>query len=280
MTSGTQVASATLPAGALAPNGDLIANPSPGVTAQISWGGISAGGTAYLLSNVLSNVGGPPASGSSGPHQFLITFTASAPVPAYVAMSRSTQVSPGQPWPTVAIDVGNDGTVDVPNLLGSGVTSSMIVGPQPLVLRVILASQLTTNGISSTYVDFSLLPANNVTIVQNAVGCVPTNFYYDVDVGPTFLATGVMALLYPSPDLRVFVFGFTQQPTLLPPVLGQTCLLVPSPDVLLLAPTSMFVGVVVPLPAAVRPATFYVQAIGLSPTLGLATGDGFTVVAL
>ncbi len=47
---------------------------------------------------------------------------------------------------------------------------------------------------------------------------------------------GIGAVLPPSPDLRAFVFGFSQQPLLLPPVLGQTCLLLPAPDVVIVTP--------------------------------------------
>jgi len=58
--------------------------------------------------------------------------------------------------------------------------------------------------------------------------------------------------------------------------LGLPCILLPTPDILLFEPSGQFH---LPLPAIVRPLTFFAQGVTVSQ-LGLLSTDGFVVSAL
>ena len=83
-----------------------------------------------------------------------------------------------------------------------------------------------------------------------------------------------------SKDPVVAVLGLGTQPTLLPPspLSPVPCLLLPSPDLVLLMPPS---GFDLPIPPAVRPLNLYVQGVELGlATSQLSTLQGFLVQAL
>ncbi len=276
MTSGTQSVQASLPPGPLPPSGDVTAL-AGSETASVSWFTHVDDTTAFvgLYNNILGSSIVLPASGLAGPHEFLVQFAATAPAPASLELSRGSQLSPGIPWPTVDIDLGNDGSIDIPNL-GLSSTSTLSFGTQPFVLRVILASALPNNGTSATQVQLTLRPGNNLTVLQTATGCAPMSSGYGLAVAPTFVSSGVVLTLESTVDPMVLVLGLTQQPFLLPGSALAPCLVVPSLDVLLLPPP--FSATTIPLPAAVRPATFQAQGVGISAS-GLLTTDAFSIFA-
>jgi hypothetical protein len=77
----------------------------------------------------------------------------------------------------------------------------------------------------------------------------------------------------PPGTIAVIVVGFAPQPAFLGLNAGLPCLLLPSPDVLVVQPV-----VSLPLPASVRPVTLYVQGVSVT-TQGLLTTDGYQVTA-
>ncbi|MFN3242498.1 MAG: hypothetical protein ACE37K_13425 [Planctomycetota bacterium] len=91
---------------------------------------------------------------------------------------------------------------------------------------------------------------------------------------PAFPQSGVLFGVGVASGPAVAVYGLGVQPTLLPNSGAlQPCLLVPSPDLVVLIPPN---GHLLGLPAAVRPITVYVQGVVLLPT-GLGTSNGFVV---
>ncbi len=275
MTSGAQTAQATQPVGPLPWQGTLMASPSPGTAATMNWV-VYGNATAYLNTSLYSNVGGPP--GSAGPHEVVMIFTATASAPATIDITRESTITPAGPSPIVGIDFGNDGTIELPNMPAT-VSMPVTLGTTPFAVRVLLASQLPlSNGLCSTGVVLSAQPANNLVVQQTAFGCATTPYANTLPFGPAFLATGVGVVVPSSQELRVLALGLSQQPFLLPTPVALPCLIVPAPDVLFLVPTNISLGVVIPLPAAVRPVTLHAQAIGLSPA-GLVTTDAWRASA-
>jgi hypothetical protein len=275
ITAGTQTMQSSHAPGVLPGIGDVTAV-ALGQTASVSWATGQDATRAYVgfSNHIQGDVVGMPVSGSAGPHEFLVRYSANVPSLASLELSRHGQVSAGMPWPRVDIDIGNDGTIDIPNLQLA--TTSVPLGAQPFQVRVILASTLPTNGISSTHVQLILRPENNLTILQTASGCAPHGLGYGLSFEPLFPSSGIQLSLGETADLMVLVLGRTQQPVLLPSSVMSPCLLVPSLDVLLVPP--LYSVTTIPLPAAVRPVTFQAQGVGLSAS-GLLTTNAFSVAA-
>jgi hypothetical protein len=280
MTVGTQTAQSTMPAGPLALNSSIAASPLSGATASTSWYTSLVEGFA-VLNNQVNSGGAGPASGSAGPNEIVVSFTATSPVAAWIEVTRYSGLTPGQPWPTTAIDFDNNGTIEQPNL---GTTASLLVslGPTPWSIRIVLTSQLVSTGGSFTTVELRARPENHVDLFQTAVGCGPMGrpalHVENTLVGAGIAATFESVLPVPFLHPHVFVFGWGMQPVRLPPVYLPPCLLMPTLDVVLPGAATAPSVIYVPLPAAVRPVTFHLQAVGLLPA-GLATTDAFIVIA-
>ena len=280
MTVGTMTAQSTLPAGPLPLNSSIAAAPTPGAIANTSWY-TSLEGFA-VLTNQINSGAATSASGSLGPNEIVVSFTATAPVGGWLEVTRGSSLTGGQPWPVTAIDFGNDGTIELPNMQTTTTSVFASLGPTPWSVRFVLTSQLVSAGASYTTMELRMHPNTNVGVQPTALGCGPVGLP-TLRVDPTFLGTGIKAEFWsslPAPMVHphVFVFGWGVQPVVLPPISLAPCLLMPTLDVLLPGAATLPSVVNVPLPAAVRPVTFHVQAVGLLPT-GLATTDAFMVVA-
>jgi hypothetical protein len=277
MTSGAQTAQATQPAGPLPTQGNLTASPVPGAAATVNWLAYHDA-RVFLDTSITTSAGGPQGSGSAGPHEIVVTWTATAPAAATIQITRDSWITPGGPLPIVGIDFGNDGTIELPNM-PSAVAVPVTLGPTPFAVRVLLTLQLPpSNGLCSTSVVLAALPDNNMVVQQTAIGCTEPPLASTLLFGPSFVGSGVGIVVPPSLDLRVLALGLSQQPFLLPTSMALPCLVVPAPDVLILVPNVTALQVEIPLPAAVRPVTVHAQAIGLSPA-GLVTTDAWRATA-
>jgi hypothetical protein len=204
-------------------------------------------------------------------HDIVAEFAAPSPVPIVLTFTRSSNLSPGNPWPSVGIDIGNDGTIEVPNLV-SGMLASVVAGPQPVQVRILFGTQAITSGGSWAGVEIEARPDNTLNIVRNSLGCSSPWMF----VNPVFEGRGV--LVYGDPG--VAVIGLSTQPALLQPapfpaIIPWPCLLMPSPDIVLWAPSALHI----PLPASLRPLVFHVQKVYVSQSDGLWTTDGYSIDA-
>jgi hypothetical protein len=110
-----------------------------------------------------------------------------------------------------------------------------------------------------------------ITVTKTATSCLNEPGF---TVAPTFTNSGVLVTSDFLPS--VTVFGFGQNPTLLPSVPSGTCLLLPTPDVLvLMTPGQPFS---VALPAAVRPIVFHAQLAVVTPA-AILTSDAYQILA-
>jgi hypothetical protein len=214
---------------------------------------------------------------ASAEQDLLVQVSATSAAPVRVNVFPRLELSAGVPAPLLEIDVGNDGLVDWVGAYGTSELGSFVLGPQPLPIRMRLVSTLpiAPNYVylqSTAAITLLVTPDNQLGVFQNVVGC--TGIGSMEPPAPVFDGRGVDVLTNPA----VFVIGSGTQPVLfgpqspLPFLSG--CLLLPTPDVLLWAPSG---HLRLPLPAALRPATLYLQAVFIGPVF--ATSDGFLIYA-
>lgn len=263
---------ATRPSGPLGTQGQLyaslpLASQSSG---SLTWNVVPDAG-ALVTCSLTGNVS--TAQLRSGPQEFLVQFTATAVVPAFVEVYRSSSVTAGVAWPSVQLDLDNNGTIDVPDV-PSGYSNFPVpptFGVQPVFVRVILDAALQGVGESMTTLQVVVAPQNDLQIDRVALACASAPMV----VNPVFLDRGIDATIFIPPVPLVFVLGLQAQPLLLPPVGTVPCLLMPSPDILSFTAGG---GIHVPLPAALRPVTFWLQAVMMSGP-DLVTTDAYRIDA-
>lgn len=274
---GAQITQSTQPPGTLPAQGGVTAalGAFPYLaSAQANWfRHDEASRSQVVLGNWLQVDPSASAVATIWAHEFVAEFNAPSPVPVTLNITRNSNQIAGSPWPSIGIDVGNDGTIEVPNLSTSGpFRVASRVGPQPLQVRVLFGGQALLAGYSSHIVGIEALPDNALGIVRNSLSCGPAFMYTE----PVFAGRGVMVVSDPG----VVVIGLSTQPLLLQPapfpsVIPWPCLLMPSPDIVLWSPG----GLHIPLPASMRPVQFHVQVVFVSQGYGLWTTDGFTIDA-
>lgn len=214
---------------------------------------------------------------ASADQDLLVQLSATSAAPVRVNVFPRLELSAGVPAPLLEIDVGNDGLVDWFGSYGTSDLGSFVLGPQPLPIRMRLVSTLPIAPASfylhsTAGLTLLVTPDNQLGVVQNVVGCAGLGSMEPP--APVFDGRGVDVLTGPA----VFVVGFGTQPVLFGPQsplpFFSGCLLLPSPDVLLWEPSG---HLRLPLPAALRPATLYLQAVFVGPVF--ATSDGFVIYA-
>src|SRR5262245_2360064 len=188
-----------------------------------------------------------------GPIDVLLVFQAATATPVRLSVAFDDLMSsPGTAVPMATVDVGNDGIVDFINGVPSGFLPPLVVGPQPLNLRVHLHCTGLQPGHAWATLGITLEPDNLVGVSSVAIGCAGGLAGFGVT--PTFIDQGIRVgavnLSPTPPQLPIFVvFGFNVQPLLLPTFGTAPCLFVPTPDVIVpLAGQTIDIG----LPAAVR----------------------------
>lgn len=200
----------------------------------------------------------------------------SQPTLGYVAfrLSTSTNNTPGAVT-QASIDIGADGTAEVDSA-NPVRTIGLQIGPVPTPVLIHVAA--STTGTAQAWVDawLQIIPPLQTVATRVHASCQPGSFI--ASVAPTNDVLGLWHSTcqygcYPS----LLVAGFSAQSQLLQP--DPFCsLLIPSPDVVLLAPpTSTQVTWVVPVPAAVRPFVLWAQAVQLQGSF-LRTSDAWLVV--
>jgi hypothetical protein len=176
--------------------------------------------------------------------------------------------------PTVQLDFDNDGVIDVP-IVGTNTTYAVTVGPQPKQVRIVVDAQLSAQVSLGDILALILTPDNGLAIAEPVASCDAGQPPPPQMLQPSFDDRGIDLFLYSLPGQpSVLVFGFSPQPILLSMLGPLPCILLPSPDVVLLG-TGLFL---LPLPASVRPVTFYVQGVTLAPS-GITTTTGYAVQA-
>ncbi|MBL8756601.1 MAG: hypothetical protein JNK15_25120 [Planctomycetes bacterium] len=266
---GTAVQTLALPVAAVAGTDSRAVNAAGGY-AYHHWSVAGLANPADGVRLVAATTG--TASVASGTYRVDI----SQPTAGYVAfrLSSSTNNTPGAAT-LVSIDVGADGIAEVDNANPVRVIG-LQVGPVPT--PVLIRVDASATGTAQGWVDawLQIVPPLQTVATKVHTSCQAGSFF------ATLSATNDVLGLWHStcqfgchPSL--LVAGFSAQSQLLQP--DPFCsLLVPSPDVVLLAPLgSTQVTWVVPVPAAVRPFVLWAQAVQLQGSY-LRTSDAWLVV--
>lgn len=265
------------PSGSLPSNGVVTAWNGL-VASNIAWGVSGAGGTQTAMLRHLLDAQLTPASTLTATSEIVVTFTATGSAPAYLDFHGSWSGIGNIQMPLVSVDIGNDGTFELFNYLATMTSFPVAVpplGPGGLAVRVVMSSQLNGPAVLATNFDVAVVPVNNLAIHQTAVAC-SVGALEMLPPQPAFANLGVDVTAWSvGSTLGLFVIGFSQQPVLLPPFAGLTCVLIPTPDIVLWQPSNVLH---IPLPAAARPLAFDVQGVAVTAT-GLAVSNGYRVAA-
>jgi hypothetical protein len=266
----------TRPAGPLSPSGGAVAQVistiGESASMQLNWQTLPPGQLERLgfRCNFLGWAYGvtSPASAAMDPFELLVHVSAPAARRVMIAGSVAGGASPGTPAPQLELDLFDDGLVEWSTLVSGGPVS-VLVGPTPVAIRIRGAASLPSNGLSQAEGIIEITPDNHVDILQLVQGCVGLLRFEQA-----FAHDGVR-LSVPAGYLCVGVFGLGVQPLVLPAYAGLPCLLLPSPDVLVVIPAN---GYDLPIPAPVRPLVFFAQAVWID-VQGLATTPGYRASA-
>jgi hypothetical protein len=271
VTVGTQVSSQTVPAGPVANFGFIGVNPATLLgSASLAWTGSATPTLAVMTMTFATHLNGAT-SARIGPGEFLVTFTGNSPTPmpvryeAIAAYSGTTAVQ-------IAVDTGNDGTIDWQFGAGPFAGSVANLAAQPLPLRVVFDNQTLAAGSSLVTLSLRVLPDQGIHVVPMPVNCGLFNNPYSVEA---LFDTTFADLQIRASTTAWHVLGLQAQPLLLPPSLTLTpvpCLVIPRPDVVLRTGT-----IFLAIPAAVRPIVLYTQLLDFTP--GLRVSDAFQVAA-
>jgi hypothetical protein len=202
----------------------------------------------------------------------LVTFATSDPTAAVLdlAVTRTT-------GSIASIDVGNDGTVELPSPAGSSAQLALPVrfGPAPLLVRTSTSGLSSENAAETITVDVALRERLTTVLTRYLAGCGPTIAIAPADTQTVHVDVGGM----PPAALAFAVIGVGRASTLLPfggCLLGLTT---EWPLRVQLDPTGAG-GLDVAVPRAVTGVTLNVQAVGLdfvsSPNV-VATTDAIAV---
>ena len=199
---------------------------------------------------------------------------AASPRSVDLQIQRYDSISAGQPWSTLSIDVDDDGTIDY--VLGAGMAFTLAglqVDVGPRVLRVIMGSTAIGPGQAAVGLMVRVVPDNDLVVLPEALGCPFPGTMFPPE--PVFVDQGFDLEFTPG----LLVVGAAVAPTVWTPAsvlpFASTCLLLPSPDIVLWVPSGFLH---VPIPAALRPLELHVQAVCPGPT-GFTTTDAFVIHA-
>jgi hypothetical protein len=224
---------------------------------------------------VQSQVG---ASASTIQSDLQVILQAPAPRAVVLSMLPTLLLTAGATAPSMQLDLGNDGTFDI-DLTTPNFTLPLVIGPLGYVINCRMQADIASVGGNEVVAHASMrfeLRANNDLQVSPLIGGCGSG---SIDVGDSLANYGVHVGGW-SVDLPLAVLGLGTQPTLLPPspLSPVPCLLLPSPDLVLLLPPT---GFDLPIPPSVRPINLYVQGVGLElNTAQLSTLQGYLVQAL
>ncbi|MBL8728275.1 MAG: hypothetical protein JNM25_07595 [Planctomycetes bacterium] len=273
--------STTVPIGAPFGLASASVSPTPGAvaTAAVAWDVLdSPSPQTYAYGNIVQSLNSGSVGGifglQAGPHEFVFEVTSPVPVRGALQVGWTVATAAGATVPYASIDYGADGSVEYPDL-GTFTAvpdlTGLVFSTTPTRVRVLVWSVLNTSGWSNCSLSVRAVPDNDLIVTTSAIGC----WTLPLSAEPTFLDRGVVFQTLQTSVPQVLVLGLSQQPLLLPPYFGQTCLLLPALDIVTWNPLEQYL---IGLPAAVRPVAFDAQAVAVTAT-GFVTTNALHVFA-
>lgn len=257
---GPASASSTHPAGALGLPIDGVGAVLPGPASSWSAGFGSWVHASQLGMEARFDLGcvlpaGVATQGSIAPCELLLSLSLPSAQLVNLQLAKSVTGPAGAAIPELKLDLNDDGVFEFTEQYPSDeLELQIVIGPVPLVVRVRLAASSTTGG--NLVASLSLAASPALTEAVPAFGqCTQVDFgAYGRFDGAAQIDQYLM-----GSGWSVVVLGLTAQPLLLGSTAAAPCLLLPSPDVLLFEPFG--VSLILPIPAAARPFTFWTQAV-------------------
>lgn len=273
----TSTQTLTLPSGPLSPSGSVHAHTSPSAPtphALLAWNSFAnATQMGFVGSLQCSADGAGVGQASVVPGQILVELVAPVSTPVTIEMSRTLQLTAGAPAPLLRIDVDDDGYFECTEFTPNSFTPRTL-SPTPLRIRVILSGAVVAPAAIVAELQVLVRPDNHTTPTFVIGGCEPGS----CTVAPTFDGNLSVRVDTAPQQLAVAVFGLGLQPMVLPAGTAMPCILLPTADHLLLVPGGT--AIVLAIPPAARPITFWTQAVVVSTPFRLGTTDGYAVSAL
>lgn len=233
-----------------------------------------------------SLVNGTPSSTTIPLHEVVVELTATAPRDVTLTYSFSSASNTGSVL--FEVDMGDTGTFSP---AANGLTLQRTLDTQPYRIRI-RAQSFTPGSATQQFAtsigsfDLEVTPDNNLAITQAVAGCGT-----EATVGPVFTSTGIGIRAQnnnvPFNAPMVAVLGLQAQPAVLPNLSPSQlpCLLYPQPDALIafaptpIGSTSTTSGYSLPIPAAVRPFSFFAQVVRVAGPTDLRTSDAYLINA-
>jgi hypothetical protein len=206
----------------------------------------------------------------------------SQPIAGYVSLRFVAYVFGAIPGAQVTIDVGANGTIDC-DLQNPVTTLGLVIGPTPLPILVrARASSISNVDDQIAGAAITVLPPLGTETQVFASNC-PTKPDFGIALSPS---NDTLFLTHQPCNCiaQLLVFGFDATPLVLTPFAPTCSLLLPRPDIVLIAaPSSAVVTFTVPIPASVRPFSVWAQAVALDASGGVAapllkTSDAYWIV--
>ncbi|MBL8751151.1 MAG: hypothetical protein JNK78_18480 [Planctomycetes bacterium] len=242
-------------------------NASARITANVTQ--LAIGCTASIEHRLDVATAAVPASSASATADVLLQFAATTNESVVLQISSTLAATGGAPAPTLQVDVDDDGSIDWQS--GPATPSfavPRVLGPTPTFVRVRTASSLAISGSVVSSVTVAVAPEHPTQIDVVLFGCsVPYHLYSFRTFGGG-VEFGTFGLPPTGPVLLVFGLGVF--PFVLPSAAPSPCVVLPTLDIVALIPSPL--GYSLPLPPAVRPVTFWAQAVPLTPAGFEATG--------
>jgi hypothetical protein len=275
---GSQLQTTTLPSGPLANAGTLeavVATATDIARVSVDWGiqSWSTGMQANFGHSVYAP-GPSPASASVTSSDYLLLLSNPTPIDVELRLSRLIAALSGPPLQSLQVDVGNDGSIELSESSNTNtVVMTLVLGPVPTPVR--FRNQVSSTMSLFTQITVDVTPTSRIFIVPAILGCNVGHqqvAFPNFDNGLELRTVGPLLASQPT----VGILGLGVQPIVLPSAQTFPCLLLPTPDLLVFLPVGQAFTLL--LPAAVRPITFWTQAVVLDP-MGLQTTNGFQVSA-
>jgi hypothetical protein len=198
----------------------------------------------------------------------------SMPTSALISLRATHIVSgpAGAPLPQLAVDFGDDGSVEFDEATpATSFSTSVVVGPTPLPIRIRYAAALAQVGNLTASLSITGVSATT-EVLQGISGCDLVGFFAEARLDGNLQ----YATAFAPADPIVAVFGLELAPVLLGGTVYGPCLLMPRSDFAVYVPPGS--AQVLTIPAAVRPLGFWLQPVAVTGN-GLRTGDTTRILA-
>ena len=266
----------TQPAGPLAASGQTSISWLPSAAAGLSHAAefsatrFSFDAQAFCSVGSVSGIG--LAAGLQAPVELLLDLVSPTPMQMRLDFDKRLAGPAGMPLPLLEVDVGDDGSIEFSAASSAPQPFALItVSAVPVKIRVRLGIQLAFAGDGEVAVAIVGRPANTAALSMFP-GCSSEVVVYE----PRFDGGLDYAIVSQSFNAAVIVFGLAPQPLLLGSQFSLPCLLLPSPDAVLLLPPQSLQTLAIP--SSVRPLQLWAQLVEVS-LFGLRTGDAMRITA-